>query len=194
MNKPAMAAANEDRRRSSFFFRIRVTLGTALLGAYIAAGVQYVIPVPVWLQYAWVGSLAILGLYWGFWPEKKRRRSEPAPAVNAEPFTRIDEYGQFVRDMWVGGEMHASDLRQLLVMTAGLGGESGEVQDIIKKHVRDGVLDREHLCKELGDLAYYWAAVCGAYGFLPSEVLGANRLKLMDRAARGVLQGIGDDR
>lgn len=193
MNKRAVAATNEDRRRSSFFFRIRVTLGTALVGAYIAGGVQYVITVPVWLQYAWVASIAVLGLYWGFWPEKERL-ADPAPAVSTEPFTHIDEYGQFVRDMWVGGEMRASDLRQLLVMTAGLGGESGEVQDIIKKHVRDGVLDREHLRKELGDVAYYWAALCGAYGFLPSEVLGANRVKLLDRAARGVLQGTGDDR
>jgi len=194
MNKPVTAATNEDRRRSSFFFRIRITLGTALLGAYIAAGVQYVIPVPFWLQYAWVGSIAILGLYWGFWPQKERRPVEPVPAVSTEPLTHIDEYGQFVLDTWVGGEMSASDLRQLLVMTSGLGGESGEVLDIIKKHVRDGALDREHLRKELGDVAYYWAALCGAYGFLPSEVLGANRAKLIDRAARGVLLGTGDDR
>ena len=40
----------------------------------------------------------------------------------------------------------------------GLCGESGEVIDIVKKHLAQGhELDREHLAQELGDVAWYLA-------------------------------------
>lgn len=40
----------------------------------------------------------------------------------------------------------------------GLCGESGEVADMIKKHLHQGHdLDKEHMAKELGDVAWYLA-------------------------------------
>lgn len=43
----------------------------------------------------------------------------------------------------------------LFVACAGLIGETGEIAEHVKKHVRDGVLDREKLRLELGDVMFY---------------------------------------
>ena len=45
----------------------------------------------------------------------------------------------------------------------GLCGEAGEAIDIVKKHLAQGhELDREHLIKELGDIAWYLAETATA--------------------------------
>lgn len=81
----------------------------------------------------------------------------------------------------------------------GLAGETGEVADIIKKIIRDDSGDvsdevREKIFKELGDVAWYWARLCKEFSFDPAAVLAANVDKLLDRKARGVLKGSGDNR
>ena len=54
--------------------------------------------------------------------------------------------------------------RSLANCAMGLAGEAGECTDIIKKHLfHDHELDREHLAKELGDVAWY-LAVCADVG------------------------------
>lgn len=110
----------------------------------------------------------------------------------------IDEYGQFVQDMWFSakedeGKTELTD-RDLRIMELGLPGEVGEVLELLKKNVRDNHLDRNLLRKELGDVAYYWARICTAYGFQPSEVLQTNYDKLIDRKARNMQRGSGDER
>lgn len=102
----------------------------------------------------------------------------------------IDKYGEFTCEMWLSKD----DERGLAVMSLGLGGEAGEVQEHIKKHFRDGKLDLDALKKELGDVVYYWARICRYFGFQPSEVLQANIDKLESRRARGTLRGDGDNR
>lgn len=48
----------------------------------------------------------------------------------------------------------------------GLMGESGEVSEIIKKHVAHGhELNRDALVKEFGDCLWYWVAACIDFGF-----------------------------
>ena len=113
----------------------------------------------------------------------------------------IDSYADWVVAMWfskaVQGEPHFEknpELRSLFIMTAGLGGELGEVLEKVKKHVRDGNLDRENLKKELGDVLYYLVRLMRYFGFQPSEVLAANVEKLESRRERGVLRGSGDNR
>lgn len=56
------------------------------------------------------------------------------------------------------------DSTQLLLNGAlGLAGESGEVVDMIKKHLfHDHWLDRTHLLKELGDISWYLAIAASA--------------------------------
>ena len=53
----------------------------------------------------------------------------------------------------------------------GLCGESGEAIDIVKKHLAQGHhLDKEHLIKELGDIAWYLAATAYALDVNLEEV------------------------
>lgn len=106
----------------------------------------------------------------------------------------IDDFQMFARTMWSPMETTGKDWSPLLVMSLGLSGEVGEAQEYIKKWVRDGKIDREALKKELGDVLYYWVRICDYFGFNGSEVIGANVSKLLDRKARGVLHGSGDNR
>jgi NTP pyrophosphatase (non-canonical NTP hydrolase) len=68
----------------------------------------------------------------------------------------------------------------------GLCGESGEAIDIVKKHLAQGhELDREHLIKELGDIAWYLAEVAYVLGVPLEEVLQRNIDKLRARYPEG---------
>lgn len=81
----------------------------------------------------------------------------------------------------------------------GLGGEAGEVLEKIKKLMRDkeGLVDdefRQALKKELGDVAWYLAAICYETKLSLRDVLQANIDKLNSRLERGKITGSGDDR
>ena len=68
----------------------------------------------------------------------------------------------------------------------GLCGESGEALDIVKKHLAQGhELDREHLIKELGDIAWYLAEVAYVLDVDLEEVLTRNIEKLKARYPEG---------
>lgn len=68
----------------------------------------------------------------------------------------------------------------------GLNGEAGEAIDILKKHLFQGhPLDREHLAKELGDVAWYLAVSADALGYTLEEVLEMNVKKLRARYPEG---------
>lgn len=68
----------------------------------------------------------------------------------------------------------------------GLCGESGEAIDIVKKWFAQGhELDKEHLAKELGDIAWYLAETATALDINLSDVLKANIEKLQKRYPNG---------
>ncbi len=68
----------------------------------------------------------------------------------------------------------------------GLCGESGEAIDIVKKHLAQGhELDREHLIKELGDVAWYLAETATALDVTLEEVFSQNIEKLKKRYPQG---------
>lgn len=74
----------------------------------------------------------------------------------------------------------------LIVFVLGLGGEAGEVIDLIKKYIGHGhPLDRERLLRELGDVLWYVSAIAGALGFTLEEVARANVAKLRARYPDG---------
>lgn len=68
----------------------------------------------------------------------------------------------------------------------GLCGEAGEAMDILKKHLFQGHdLDREHLAKELGDVAWYLAVSADAIDFDLEEIFRMNIEKLRARYPDG---------
>ena len=79
------------------------------------------------------------------------------------------------------------DKNQMLINSVmGLCGESGEAIDIVKKWYAHGhELDREHLKKELGDIAWYIAEAATALDLKLEDVLEANIDKLKKRYPEG---------
>ena len=77
--------------------------------------------------------------------------------------------------------------RELLINSVmGLCGESGEVIDLVKKHVSHGhSLNREKLIDELGDVAWYLAECATALDVTLEEVLLHNIEKLKKRYPEG---------
>jgi NTP pyrophosphatase (non-canonical NTP hydrolase) len=83
--------------------------------------------------------------------------------------------------------------------TLGLVNEAGEVAGKIKKIFRDkdgviGATEREALKAELGDVLWYLAQTCTELEISLDEVAESNLAKLLDRQARGTIQGNGDNR
>ncbi|MBE6115186.1 MAG: nucleotide pyrophosphohydrolase [Erysipelotrichaceae bacterium] len=68
----------------------------------------------------------------------------------------------------------------------GLCGESGEVIDLVKKHLAQGhELDKEKMAKELGDVAWYLAETAWAIGYDLEDILVMNIEKLKRRYPDG---------
>jgi len=83
--------------------------------------------------------------------------------------------------------------------TLGLVNEAGEVAGKIKKVFRDKdgrISDetREALKAELGDVLWYLAQVATELDLSLDEIAESNLAKLLDRQARGKIQGDGDNR
>ena len=68
----------------------------------------------------------------------------------------------------------------------GLNGEAGECIDILKKHLFQGhELDRGHIAKELGDVAWYLALSADAIGYDLETIMQMNVNKLRARYPDG---------
>ena len=83
--------------------------------------------------------------------------------------------------------------------TLGLTNEAGEVAGKIKKVFRDkdGIISdetREALKAELGDVLWYLSQTATELGLSLNEIAEYNIAKLLDRQARGKIQGDGDNR
>jgi NTP pyrophosphatase (non-canonical NTP hydrolase) len=93
---------------------------------------------------------------------------------------------------------------ELVFNALGLAGEAGEVVEKVKKAIRlsniNNVYDslteekKKGIAKELGDTLYYLSRVADMLGLKLSDVARFNQEKLLDRLARGVVKGEGDDR
>ena len=95
----------------------------------------------------------------------------------------INEYQQLAMTT-LNRELDKKDV--LINGVMGLCGESGEVIDIVKKHLAHGhELDREHILEELGDVAWYLAEVAYALDASLDDVLTANIEKLRKRYPEG---------
>lgn len=94
-----------------------------------------------------------------------------------------DEYQQWVEQNWNrrGYDREPNELRELFIMSVGIGGEAGEVQELLKKHVRDGREIRDDLRLELGDVLHYLTRIAAQFGMTLGEVMLANREKIERR-------------
>jgi NTP pyrophosphatase (non-canonical NTP hydrolase) len=100
-----------------------------------------------------------------------------------ETFMEINEY-QSKAMRTLNPVLKEKDI--LLNSVMGLCGESGEAIDIVKKWLCQGhELDKEHLIKELGDVAWYLAEAATALGVPLEEVLQGNIDKLEKRYPNG---------
>lgn len=72
---------------------------------------------------------------------------------------------------------------RLLDWAMGLGGESGEVLDLLKHAIfhKDTELDKMELAKELGDVLWYVSAIATTTGIDMADVAALNRAKLTHR-------------
>lgn len=81
----------------------------------------------------------------------------------------------------------------------GLAGEAGEIANKVKKIIRDddGVITGIHrvqIAAELGDVLWYVAQTASQLGYSLGYIAEMNLNKLEARAAKGTLQGSGDNR
>lgn len=77
-----------------------------------------------------------------------------------------------------------SDPQALSVTLLGLSGEVGELSTEYKKKIRDGEsyqVFREKIIEELGDIAWYLAAIATIEGIPLSEILKKNAIKVQER-------------
>ena len=99
-----------------------------------------------------------------------------------DPRTDLNAFAEWTEAFW-NATPAPIEIRDIAIMGLGLAGESGETVEHLKKHIRNGKIDVDKLKLELGDVLYYWARICRAYGLTPTEVMAANIEKLTARRA-----------
>ena len=74
---------------------------------------------------------------------------------------------------------------RLLTAALGLGSETGEFVEIVKKMFLQGKPPSKdnifHMKRELGDIMWYWATACASLGLDPYDVISENQEKLAAR-------------
>ena len=102
--------------------------------------------------------------------------------VTSEPSLDLDALKKSMDDI-----ESESDIKMPRLLTAalGLGSETGEFVEIVKKMILQGKPPSEdnifHMKRELGDIMWYWATACSSLGLDPYEVIHENQVKLEAR-------------
>ena len=110
----------------------------------------------------------------------------------------LKDYGEFVTKVTSNESLDTNSLKKrmddldtnlssprLLTAALGLGSETGEFTEIVKKIFLQGKPPTEenifHMKRELGDIMWYWSTACMALNLDPFEVIEENRIKLEAR-------------
>jgi NTP pyrophosphatase (non-canonical NTP hydrolase) len=104
----------------------------------------------------------------------------------------FNEYQKFTKTTAIYPSHHA-----LIYLTLGLASEAGEVSGVVKKWVRGDHTSQamqDKMKSELGDVCWYIARLADELSIPLSEILEANKDKLIARQQANTLKGDGDDR
>jgi len=108
-----------------------------------------------------------------------------------------DEYQAFTKTTVVYPSLDQAKhekIVEVMYLTLGLTGETGEIAEKVKKWYRDEKLDVPLIEKEIGDVCWYLARICDTLGLSFNNVLEKNVQKLSKRKADQKLHGSGDER
>ena len=102
--------------------------------------------------------------------------------VTSEPSLDIEALKKSMDEI----ELNSSiKMPRLLTAALGLGSETSEFVEIVKKMVLQGKPASEdnifHMKRELGDIIWYWTTACASLGLDPFEVISENQKKLEAR-------------
>lgn len=106
--------------------------------------------------------------------------------VTSLPSNNFDEFVKTLSELNTKNQINVP-----LILTAaiGLGSESGEFQEIVKKTFFQGkpLTDENlfHLKRELGDIIWYWVNACRSLNLDPNDVILENVNKLKSRYPDG---------
>ena len=102
--------------------------------------------------------------------------------VTSEPSLEMDALKNSLDDI---NNNSSIEVPRLLTAALGLGSETGEFVEIVKKMVLQGKPASDdnifHMKRELGDIMWYWTTTCASLGLDPFEVISENQKKLEAR-------------
>ena len=102
--------------------------------------------------------------------------------VTREPSLYLDALKQSLEDVESKSPIESA---RLMTAALGLGSETGEFVEIVKKMFLQGKPPSEenifHMKRELGDIMWYWVTACSALDLDPFEVIKENQDKLEAR-------------
>ena len=102
--------------------------------------------------------------------------------VTSDPSLDLDALMERLKEIDASSDIKSA---RLLTAAMGLGSETGEFVEIVKKMYLQGKPASEenifHMKRELGDIMWYWATACAALDLDPHEVIAENQKKLEAR-------------
>ena len=108
--------------------------------------------------------------------------SEFVKKVTSEPSLDLDALKQSLEDVESKSPIESA---RLMTAALGLGSETGEFVEIVKKMFLQGKPPSKenifHMKRELGDIMWYWVTACSALDLDPFEVIKENQDKLEAR-------------
>ena len=102
--------------------------------------------------------------------------------VTSEPSLKMEALKNSLDDI---NNNSSIEVPRLLTAALGLGSETGEFVEIVKKMILQGKPASDdnifHMKRELGDIMWYWTTACASLGLDPFEVILENQKKLEAR-------------
>ena len=102
--------------------------------------------------------------------------------VTSEPSLEMEALKNSLDDI---NNNSSIEVPRLLTAALGLGSETGEFVEIVKKMILQGKPASDdnifHMKRELGDIMWYWTTACASLGLDPFEVISENQKKLEAR-------------